>query len=274
MSIKKLLIVVLWTAFVLSITCSAQVTIAQISDTHLGEKRAPHAADNLRTTVETINARHVDAVVLTGDIGENPQYRQEAKAILRSLKARLYYVPGNHDVHTHDLNEYRAEFGKDYYRFRVKNVDFIVIDSQLLGNYDKYEAASPPPLPINTAAESEKMFAWLDQQQEPAGRIMIGAQHIPAVRDGEFPPDKKPYWVISEPYLSREIDLLHKLDVKHMLVGHWHNGRVFEHDGITWHVAPATSWLPWGGELGFAIHTIATDGSVRTEFTALPNAQP
>src|SRR5437870_11565868 len=74
---------------------------------------------------------------------KNPQYRQEAKAILKSLKAPLYYVPGNHDVHTHDVNQYRAEFGKDYYRFQVKSVGIIVIDSQQLGSYDKYEAASP-----------------------------------------------------------------------------------------------------------------------------------
>ena len=125
---------------------------------HVGEKRAPHAADNLRKAIEMINARHVDVVILTGDIGENPQIRKQAKEI---LKAALYYVPGNHDVHIHDVTQYRAEFGKDYYRFRVKSVDFVVIDSQLLGNHDKYEAASPPPLPPDTSAESEKMLAWL-----------------------------------------------------------------------------------------------------------------
>jgi hypothetical protein len=75
--------------------------------------------------------------------------------------------------------------------------------------------------------------------------------------------------VINDPYRSREMDILHKLGVKHMLVGHWHNGRVFQHDGITWHVGPATSWLPWGGELGFAMHTVSRDGDVRTEFVPL-----
>jgi hypothetical protein len=54
-----------------------------------------------------------------------------------------------------------------------------------------------------------------------------------------------------------------------MLVGHWHNGRVFEREGVTWHVAPATSWLPWGGELGFAMHTINSNGDVHTEFVPL-----
>jgi hypothetical protein len=59
-----------------------------------------------------------------------------------------------------------------------------------------------------------------------------------------------------------------------MLVGHWHNGRVFQKEGITWHVAPSTAWLPWGGELGFAIHTISANGDVHTEFVGLPGAKP
>ena len=74
---------------------------------------------------------------------------------------------------------------------------------------------------------------------------------------------------MSDPYRSHEIDILHKLNVKDMLVGHWHNARVYNWEGINWHVAPATSWLPWGGELGFDMHDIATDGTVTTEFVPL-----
>jgi 3',5'-cyclic-AMP phosphodiesterase len=266
--ICPVMLVFSWTA-----PCAAQVTIAQISDTHLGEPRAPHAEENLRKTVEMVNARHPDAVVLTGDIGENQQEWDRAKNILESLHAPLYYVPGNHDVHTHDVAKYRAEFGDDYYPFHVKNVEFLVIDSQLLGNYEQYEASTPPPLPEDTAEESKKMMAWLRSQIGKQKNPLIGIQHIPAFRDGGFP-DPKPYWVISEPYRSQEVDVLRQLGVKHMLVGHWHNGRVFDQEGITWHVAPATSWLPWGGQLGFAMHRISADGEVSTEFVYLPDAQP
>jgi hypothetical protein len=150
----------------------------------------------------------------------------------------------------------------------------MVIDSQLLGNYHGYEAKTPPPLSPKAEVESERMLAWL---RDPAGgtrnHVVIGVRHIPVFRDHGFP-DPKPYWIISEPYRSREMNLLGSLGVKHMLVGHWHNPRVFEQGGITWQVAPATSWLPWGGELGFAIHTITPDGDVRTEFVALPGATP
>jgi Calcineurin-like phosphoesterase len=310
------LLTILCTAFFLfQSTAHAQVTIAQISDTHLGEVHSPHAAENLRRVVDMVNARHPDAVVLSGDIGENPEEWQRARQILKGLKSPLYYAPGNHDVHTNDVAQYRSVFGPDYYRFEVKGVTFLVIDSQLLGNYDQFGLQTLAPMPPETQAEGDKMLAWLDngvdhdrhhgkdkkhkhdRQEDDVNqssdesrqtsdqqdtdrknedgddhgkRIVIGIQHIPVFRAENLIPDPKPYWVINEPYRSREMDLLHKLGVKHMLVGHWHVGGVFEHDGITWHVAPSTSrLLPWSGQLGFAMHTISPNGDVKTEFVSI-----
>jgi DNA repair exonuclease SbcCD nuclease subunit len=270
--VKSVVLFLVFAPVIFGAGAFAQVTIAQLSDTHLGENRAPHAADNLRKAVEMINARHPDAVVLSGDIGESREQWERARAILKDLKAHLYYVPGNHDVHSDDVERYREVFGKDYYRFSVKNVDFIVIDSELLGNFDKYESKSPPPLTAHTETESHTMVAWLEQQasqkDQRDSRITIGVQHIPIYHDNGFP-DPKPYWIISDPYRAEEMELLRKLRIKDMLVGHWHVGRVFQREGITWHVAPATSWLPWGGELGFAMHTISKTGDVRTDFVPL-----
>ncbi len=254
---------------------NAQVTIAQISDSHLGESHSPHAAENLRRAVEMVNSRHPDAVVLSGDIGENPQEWQRARKILQGLHAPLYYVPGNHDVHSRDVDRYRGVFGPDYYRFQVKGVTFLVIDSQLLGNFDQFDAQSPQPLPPATEVESEKMLSWLSRQAQAQdahdhGSIVIGIQHIAAFRADNLFHDSKPYWVINEPYRSREMALLHKLGIKHMLVGHWHVGGVFERDGVTWHVAPSTGrLLPWSGQLGFAMHTISRGGDITTEFVSL-----
>jgi 3',5'-cyclic AMP phosphodiesterase CpdA len=281
---------------VFSSPAQAQVTIAQISDTHLGESDAPHAFDNLRRTVDMVNARHPDAVIVSGDIGENYDQWLIARGIFKWLHAPVYYAPGNHDVHTNDVAKYRSVFGADYYRFQVKGVTFLVIDSQLLGNFDQFDAQSPPPMPPQTEAEGEKMLGWLaaqgggrdadDRQRDDrddqnrgdrddrGGKIIIGIQHIPAARADNLPPDRKPYWVVNEPYRSRELQLLHKLGVRHMLAGHWHVGTVFERDGITWHIAPSTSRpLPWSQGLGFAMHTIGRDGDVKTEFVRL-NAEP
>src|SRR5262249_50014613 len=135
----------------------AQVRIAQISDTHIGEKHSPHAEENLRQAVEMINARRPDAVILSGDIGESPKAGEKARSILRGLKPHLYYVPGNHDVHSNDVDRYRSVFGKDYYSFQVKNVTVLAIDSQLLANVDVYDAKQPQPLPPETEEESERM---------------------------------------------------------------------------------------------------------------------
>ena len=217
-----------------------------------------------------------DAVIVSGDIGENAKAWEEAQGILGKLHADVHYAPGNHDVHSRDLERYRAVFGKDYYQFEVKFVRFVVIDSELLGNYDTYEAKTPLALSPEAEDESGRMFEWLDglKKHERDGKVVIGVQHIPAFRDGDYPPDPKPYWTISEPYRSREIDALRKIGIQHMLVGHWHNGRVFAREGVTWHVAPATSWLPWGGQLGFALHHINLHGEVQTEFVWLPGASP
>ena len=271
------LLFALWTSHAATAQADHETIIVQISDTHLGDKHAPHAANNLKQAVEMINARRPDAVVLSGDIGENPQAWDEAKSILKKLKPPLYYVPGNHDVHSNDVERYRNVFGKDYYTFDVKGVTFVVVDSQLLGNFDVYEARQPMPLPPETEDDSERMLSWLaglaDRDDGRPKRAIIGVQHIPMFRDGNFP-DPKPYWVINDPYRSQELKVLHELGIKDMLVGHWHNGRVFREEGITWHVAPSTAWLPWGGELGFAVHTISADGGVKTEFVELPGAKP
>jgi DNA repair exonuclease SbcCD nuclease subunit len=285
---KRLGLAALFAICLPSVTVVGQVTVAQISDTHIGDKHAPHAVANLRQAVQMINARHPDAVVLSGDIGENPQAWEEARSILADLKPPLYYAPGNHDVHSTDVERYRRVFGKDYYTFQVKDIPFVVIDSELLANIDAFDAKQPQPLPSQTEEESGDMLNWLanlrtsDESRkhdrkhgdESRARIFIGIQHIPVFRDGNFPPDTKPYWVINDPYRGQEMKILHDLGIKDMLVGHWHNGRVFDKDGITWHVAPSTSWLPWGGELGFAIHTISADGKVKTEFVDLPDGRP
>jgi 3',5'-cyclic AMP phosphodiesterase CpdA len=252
------------------------VTIAQLSDTHLGENHSPQAAANLRQAVKMINARHPDAVILSGDIAENGKERELVKTILKDLAAPVYYVPGNHDVHnTNDLAGYRRQFGPDYYRFQVKYVEVLALDSELLGNYAKWgKWKTLPPLPPEMEVESQKMLKWLGQQAEATkGKVVIATQHVPLFRDGNFP-ENNAYWIIGEPYAEREEDLFRQLGVKHLLAGHWHINRVFEKDGITIHVAPSTSWLPFGGKLGFAMHTITPRGDVSTEFVPLPNAMP
>jgi 3',5'-cyclic AMP phosphodiesterase CpdA len=293
------IVLILLAYIVLSPCLHAQVTIAQLSDTHIGLARAPEAADNLRRAVQLINQRHPDVVIVSGDIGERPSAWDQARDILKGLHARVYYIPGNHDVHSNDVGRYRNAFGDDYYKFQVKYVTVFMLDSQLWGNWDKFDARSEPPMPPETKSEAEKELSWLNSQggghggTEDHGRhkrkdekdkdrdrddrgadrneggVAIAVQHVPAERDHGFPNDPKPYWVVNDPWRGREEDALKKLGVHDVLAGHWHIGKVYNAGGFAWHVGPATSWSPFNGKLGFALHTISPDGKVKTQFVYL-----
>jgi len=260
---------------------AGNIVIAQISDSHIGLARAPEASDNLRKIVQMVNQRNPDAVIVTGDIGERESAWDEAKKIFSGLKAKTFYVPGNHDVSANNpqkLAAWRGDFGNDYYEAHIKGVTIIALDGQLMGNYDNFNQKKASPLSAQGQQESERMMGWMEKaggnslakkggDADPRrGQLVFAMQHEPIDFADGFPPGDKDYWIIQEPYRSREIDLLHRLGVKHMFVGHWHKGMVFSSHDITSHVAPATSWSPTGDKLGFAMHTITPDGAVKTDF--------
>jgi 3',5'-cyclic AMP phosphodiesterase CpdA len=269
----------------------SNIVIAQISDSHIGLGRAPEASENLRKVVEMVNQRNPDAVIVTGDIGEGEKAWDEAKKIYSGLKAKVFYLPGNHDVTANkpqSLAAWRADFGNDYYEAHIKGATIIALDGQLMGNYDNFNQKKAAPLSSGAQQESERMLGWLgkeaggDESLAAAKRggggenmrridagdrkLVFAMQHEPIDRASDSPPNDKDYWTTQEPYRAREIELLHRLGVKHMFVGHWHKGMVFSSHDITSHVAPATSWSPTGDKLGFAMHTISPDGDVKTEF--------
>jgi predicted phosphodiesterase len=302
--IVRLLVLLFWCAMMASFALG-QVKIAQISDPHIGLERAPGGSQQLRQVVQMVNHDNPDIVVVTGDVGERESAWEEAREILKGLKAKVYYIPGNHDVHTSGPGKWRGVFGDDYYKIQVKNVTIYALDSQLLGNWDKFEK-SMAPTPQSVQAEGDKMLSWLagqgggedrgrgkdhdkdrDDKKKGGGKdkdrgrgdddhgggdhgnVVLAMQHVPSVQDGNFPSDGKQYWTVPEPYRSREIDIFKKLGIHDVLVGHWHDGRVFKAQGITWHVAPSTSWSPFNSSLGYAVHTVSANGEVKTEFVPL-----
>ena len=52
-----------------------------------------------------------DIVLVTGDVGERESAWEEAKGILKGLKAKVSLVPGNHDVHSSGPGKWRSAFG-------------------------------------------------------------------------------------------------------------------------------------------------------------------
>ncbi len=273
-----------WIFALVAAGCAQDVRIAHLTDLHIGLARAPRAADNLKKAVEIINQRGVDAVLVTGDIGETPRAWDEARDILKHCKAPVYYVPGNHDIHSNDFDRYRHVFGDDFYKVQVRYVTIYGFDSEAYGNYDSYDADKVQLQPQSDEAQQNlaRMRQWKEEeaeqhQQHVAERaqegaqphVVIGMQHIPIARDGNMPPDGRPYWFIPEQDRKRETETLKKLGIHDMLCGHWHHRDVFKYDGITWHVGSATSWLTFGGELGFDIDTIAPNGEFKSEFVSL-----
>ena len=256
--------------------------IAQISDIHMGLAKAPNAEQNLEKALDMIQQRGVDALIVSGDIGENPDARQKVKQIIDGkVKVPVYYVAGNHDDSAHDTGSFTSVFGPDFYEAHVKFVTLVVLDSQLLGNYDDFNAAQPQALAPEGQAQSEKMLSWLGQEQGKEGRgdrgdrgeggkVVIAVQHVPLDRGSGFPEDSKPYWTSQEPYRSRTLQLFKQLGIRDEFAGHLHHAAEYSADGVKFHLAPAIGY-PIGdpGGVGFAVHTIRGSGEVKTEFVYL-----
>lgn len=245
---------------------SAQnVTIAHLSDLHLGLTSHPGSEERLNQAIDMLRTRPIDAVVVTGDVGDQFEASwKTARTMLASLHVPVYYVPGNHDDAASTTARYNSVFGKDYYVFQVKGIHFVALDSQLLGNFSTFQSATPLPLPKQDEPAAEKMIAWLNSLRLHGP--VIALQHVPPDRlSPETSPDPKPYWILHDPWRTRELDALRKLGVKDILAGHWHQGTVYDVDGFTVHVAPATSWSP-KSKLGFSIETISPHGEVKTDF--------
>ena len=261
---------------------AAPVVLAQISDIHMGLDKAPNAAQNLQRALEMIAQRKVDAIVVSGDIGERPPEREKAKQMIEAAAhgVPVFYVPGNHDETARDTGQYTSIFGKNYYEAHVKNVTLLVLDSQLLGNYDNFGDMNPPKLAGEGEQKSNTMLGWLqDETREREGRgggsesrgVTIAVQHIPLDRGAGFPQenDPKPYWTSQEPYRGRVIGMLHRAGVRDILAGHLHHEAIYKASGFTIHLAPAIGYPIGGGEVGFAVHTISPSGDVKTEFVNL-----
>ncbi len=251
------------------------VVVAQLSDLHIGLNKEKHPdvdpEAQLKRAIEMINARGVDAIVVTGDIGDNPSGWPKAHELMKQVNAPVYWLPGNHDVHQGNPAAFRKFWGHDYFSFRIRDVEFVCINSQLLGNYDDMNAPEPQPLSSETASEAQKMLVWLEHPEnagEPAPRIRIAVQHVPIWRGGKAP-DTKHYWTTHEPWRTREIDVLRKLGVHDVIAGHWHKPATVNEDGFTQHVAPAVSFAGPHIPIGFVIHTIGSDGGVQDEIVTL-----
>ncbi|MCI0352888.1 MAG: metallophosphoesterase [Acidobacteriales bacterium] len=250
----------------LGISAPAQTRIAHISDIHLGASSAPNARPRLLAIVESLNEKRPDVVFVTGDIAENPSSWIEVRQILAGVSSPLHYVPGNHDTNGPNIATYRSVFGEDYYKLELANVTVFALNSQLLGNFNDLHADTPPPMDPVAQAEGEKMLQWLAQQTATPGKVAIAIQHVPLFFSERLP-ERRPYWVISEPFRSRELTELRRLNVRHVLAGHWHM-RDVEDEQVIQHIAPSVAWPLFKSQPGYTLHTISARGALTTKHIA------
>ena len=241
--------------------------VIQLSDLHIGLKTHPEGEAHTRQAIALVNQLKPDLVIVSGDMSENyPEARQGAYDLLKGLEVPYRVVPGNHDVHDDDMSAHRAMYGGDYFSFEAGGFRFIGLNSQLMGNYDKFDALQPVPNGGKAAQQSEEMFAWLASLPVSDTPTFV-FQHIPITTDGA--PDDKPYWGVHDPYRKQEIEQLKRLHVKDMFVGHWHNPHMKNVEGITVHIAPAVNYGIRTDQIGIMQYTIEPSGRVKPEMISL-----
>src|SRR5579884_4175816 len=202
----------------------AQITLAHLSDIDIDLSSAPGTEDRLRQAVDMINSRNVDAVIVTGNIGDELQESwRKAREILRRSKAPVYFAPGNHDDSYSSTERFAADFGHSYYVFCVGDVTFLALDSQMLGNFDDFSSRLPQQVPASYKSVPEEELRWLEQlpadfscmsardNKSTHYRSIIAVQHVPPDRAAGMSPDDRPYWILHDPYRTRELDALRRL---------------------------------------------------------------
>lgn len=181
---------------------------------------------NFTKAIEAANRLHPAFVIVCGDLvnqyvnqAEIAEYKRIAALLDPSIP--LYNVAGNHDVGTPQptlkgLENYRKNFGKDYYTFRHGNLYGIVLNSSLF--FD----------PALVSAEAEKQNKWLRTTLEEAKKLknvnIVIFQHIPWFIDQ--PNEKDQYFNIPAEQRTIFLDLFHKYGVKYILAGHLHKNAI------------------------------------------------
>lgn len=218
--------------------------IALISDTHLAD-RAGAFADNLRATLTDVGQERCDLVIHLGDVTadaiRDPAEFGQASRLLAGLAAPVLYVPGNHDIGDNPpapgdagstagetpfsrarLEQYRANFGPDWWAVDAAGWRLIGLDAQLFGA---------------GVAEEEAQFSWAAGEAAAAAGPIALFLHKPLFLNNPSDTPVHPRYV---PAVQRQrlLDLFVGRDLRLIVSGHVHQRRRVLIDGIE-HV-----WLP------------------------------
>ncbi len=159
-----------------------------------------------------------DLVNKTGDTKQIAEYKRIADKLNKSIP--LYNVAGNHDVANkptkESLDNYRKNFGPDYYSFMQGNLYGIVLNSSLF-----FDSTGAPD-------EAGKQDKWLHQTLEEAKKQkytnIVIFQHIPWFLDNLD--EKDQYFNIPTSVRQKYIALFQSYGVKYIFAGHLHKNAI------------------------------------------------
>ena len=214
----------------------------QMADTQIGFRdRTPQFIQSdtlMQRAVAAANALHPEAVIITGDLVDNPKNALQNEIFARNLTGftvPTWCIPGNHDDNTYDR-----------FSFQMKGCAFIGFNT----NYIKDGAE----------AEEEAQWSWLKEQLQTSGnaRYVFLFIHCPVVRESFDEPED--YFNFAKSKRRRYIDLFHQHGVDAVFAGHTHCQYATEIEGIRFYTAGAVGNCLGHGFPGFHVVKVGPEG--------------
>jgi 3',5'-cyclic-AMP phosphodiesterase len=196
-------------------------TVLQLSDTHLtSDGRRCYDRDptaRLQVVIEAWRAtgRHVDLVLLTGDIADDGSDGgcRAAAALVAAVGAPVFAIPGNHDTHGAFQESFRSESEVELEGWRILGVDSVI------------------PGEVDGAVSAVELFTRLDALDP---RPTVVAVHHPP-----WSPSRH-HWFRLDNGDDLVAGLLARPQVRAVVSGHLHQPFEERRDGLALLGAPST----------------------------------
>jgi len=254
------------------------VTIAQISDLHIGTKRAGFLrfgdrSDALARCIKKVNAAGPDLVIATGDLthtGELAEYHR-LRELIAELRPPVYLLPGNHD----DRQALRTAFSDHAYLFKTSPQIDYTIDA---GPVRIIAIDSTEPQRTGGYLD-EPRISWLRQRlEETQAHPTIVALHHPPFESGVWPMDSYGFNNVA----ALEELLKQYAHVQRIVAGHVHCVRSAHIGQALAYTSPppftmplmvrknARGWLlPARERAGFLLHSCDESNAITTRVVRL-----
>lgn len=229
----------------------------QITDTHFGE--GDHL-ERTRKAIERINnlPMEIKCVVHTGDITTDKINDKaivgDGLSVLRELNVPIHYVPGNHDILSHNLastcKAYVENFGDLITQAEYENVVFIFVYTEPL--IELFTVENYQPL--------KRLEKYLNKSE---GKPVIIFHHTASVDDFY---QNKMYKNWKEHLRRKWVALINRYNVKAVIAGHFHRDEHHWLGKVPLYISSSIAGN-WGRQATFRIYEYR-DGKIgyRTQY--------